>query len=119
MNQRSTILVPEPLKASADALSVALGVSGGSPTVTAPCVPAADDPAADATHYGCSGQLTDALREELQSNIGAFPGVCWWRTGALDQIVTASSQLGDVGKSMTYDDMLASVGLKRQVKPIT
>jgi len=119
MNQRSTILVPEPLKTSADALSVTLGISKGTPTVTAPCVPTDGDPTADAAYYGCSGQLTDALREELQSNIGAFPGICWWRTGALDQIVTASSQLGDVGKSMTYDDMLASVGLKRQVKPIT
>lgn len=120
MNHRSNILVPVALKTDANALAHSIGIdpAGKLNTVSVPCVPASGPADAEPTYYGCSGQVTDAQREALQAQLAAFPGTFWWRTGALDNIVLASSQSGDIGKSMTFDDMLASVWLKRQVQSI-
>jgi len=113
------ILLPASLRAPANKLAVTLGVDPHS-TGTFNCALVPLDGPADATptHYGAWGDMGEAPREVVISDIGQFPGAQWYRLNAAN-ICVASFDGSQVGRVMNFDRALAIAGLQRQVLPRT
>lgn len=107
----------------AAALVAAQGVSQPSLALF-PLCPASGPATATATFYGASGRLDSDPKKEPQNaaTLAAaaptqFPSAIWWRGEEIDaQTITVaeSSIPGDVGKRLSFAQMLDEAGLQRQ-----
>ncbi len=117
MIYRTTVAVPVAFVASGNAFAAQLGIDEDAEhnTLRVPIVPLAGDDDAEPTHYGCSGIITAEQRAALEAGSGNFPGASWWRTQRGEVLISFDGQ--HLGETMTFDELLASVGLKRQRLP--
>lgn len=109
------ILLPASLRDPANTLAVRLGVDPkNTGTFNCALVPSSGAADATATYYGAWGDMGEAPREVVVSDIGQFPGAIWYRLDAANRC-TASFDGSQVGKVMNFDRALALNGLQRQV----
>lgn len=125
VNIRTTIFV----MAASQAEALATGKLVNQPSlVLFPLVPASGPSDATATAYGASGRLHgwDATIEaENAATLAAatvnFPGVFFWRGTEIDSQTTkvgVSSNSADVGRVMTFAQMLTEANLQCQRLPL-
>lgn len=125
VNTRTTIFVTA--ASQAEALALAPQVSQPS-LVMFPLVPASGPADATATAYGANGRLHgwDATKEAenaatLAEAAPSFVGCFFWRGTEMDALTTlvqVSSNTADVGRTMTFAQMLSEAGLKLQQKAL-
>lgn len=113
------ILLQTSLRDPANAMAVQLGVDPKSTgTFNCALVPFAGPADATPTHYGAWGDMGEAPREVVISEVGRFPGAIWYRLDAANRCV-ASFDGSQVGKVLNFDRALTLAGLQRQVLPRT
>lgn len=123
VNTRTTIFVMA--ASQAEALALAPQVSQPS-LVMFPLVPSSGPATAAATAYGACGRLHgwDATIEAanaatLAAAAPSFPGCFFWRGSEVDSqstLVEVSSNPEDVGKRLSFAQMLTEAGLQIQRK---
>lgn len=71
-----------------------------------------------ATHFAASGQVTEPMRQVLETlaDAGQIPaGVAWYRCDLEGRLVRANraTVAARIGQPFTFDDALADLGLRR------
>lgn len=111
------ILLPAALRDPANALAVQLGVDPKSTgTFNCALVPASGAATADATYYGAWGDMGEAARETVLSEVTQFPGAFWYRLDVTDKCLAASDPT-QVGNVITLNAALSLNGLQCRALP--
>lgn len=109
------ILLPTSLRAPANAMAVELGVDPkNAGTFNCALVHLSGPADATPTYYGAWGDMGEAPREVVISNVGQFPGAIWYRLDTANRCV-ASFDGSQVGKILNFDRALALAGLQRRI----
>lgn len=91
----------------------------GPNNISVPLVPSDGPNDAEATHYGCNAQFTEADVEPYTANFGAM---VFWCDIHFESYVLRNTNVdalqASVGQVVRFDDMTTAMGLKRRVVPM-